>query len=694
MRRSWPTIALLTGCLLLSGAGVWRLVSQPPTSPLPTFDRVVVVGVPGLLWSDVGPAGSPAMNALSHLAALGSLTTRGATSYACPRDGWVTLGAGNRAYAEPASGGCHGNPTSGSEAAMVARLNADMPFGAEPGLLGRSVTCTTTFGPQARLAVLGANRVRALPLGQRSPQDWSAAWARCPLALVAAPTLRGNASPGPLLRVDRLVERVAAAARQEPGTLLLLVGVSDRPGNPPQLHLAMASDGSTAWDTGSLTSPSTDRTPYVQLIDVAPTVLTALGAEVPAAMTGRAFLTTPAGAAPTQVTTSLVDDQVAAGAQRAVAPPLVVAWVLLAAACCLAGPFILRSRRRGVAGGVRLAAVAVAAIPVASGLANLVPWQTTARPGWWLSVALLLATAAVTTVAFAGPWRSSRFGPPVVVAAIGALSLGIDVTTGSFLQFNSLIGYNPIVAGRFTGFGNMPFAVFATCALLTAAAALGRTPDLAGAALVAAAGATIVFLDGTPGLGTDFGGVLALVPALLVMGMIAAGVRVSALRLLASLFAGVVVVTALAVADYSRPADAQTHLGRFVGQVLDGTAPSVVERKAAANIDVLLHSPVALLAPVLLGYLWWFFKAGPSLGHRFLQTTGVAGRAAVAGFAVTAVLGSLLNDSGIAVFVAAGAVAVPMLLSIAAVEAGHQAPGSDGRAQPAPSAGSGAGVRR
>jgi hypothetical protein len=156
------------------------------------------------------------------------------------------------------------------------------------------------------------------------------------------------------------------------------------------------------------------------------------------------------------------------------------------------------------------------------------------------------------------------------------------------------------------------------------------------------------------------------VPAVVVLTLVATGARVSVPRVVASLAAGLVVVTALAVADYQRPADDQTHLGRFVGQVLDGTAWDVVGRKAAANLHALLHSPVAVVTLALLIALIWLFHGPDSAGRQLLTSSGRSLRAAVAGVGVVAVVGTVLNDSGIAILAAVGASTVPLLIAAAA----------------------------
>ncbi len=671
MNRRWAVVAVAAACAVLSGTAAWRLLTSPQTQQLPAATRVVVVGVPGLSWDDVDAA-TPHLLDIGRHSALGSLTTRGATSFACPRDGWVTLGAGNRALFDTHEEGCRTAGGALVDEEVVERANEDAAFDADPGLLGEQVPCTRAFGRDAGLAVLGAANSSTAAVGQRSKAGWRSAWADCPLAVVSAPVLRsGPGRQQTLARVDSLVGGVAAAVASEPQTLLLVVGVSDSPGAAQAMRVAMAANSSELSDGAGrlLRSATTSRAPFLQLIDIAPTALTALGIDPPDAMLGRAAETLRDAEPADQVRAAGVH---AEGA-RVATLPLIWAWVAVTALFCLGAGATVRFTGRQLTGhrlaaGIRLTGVAVAAIPLASLLANLVPWQESGHPVLGMSVASLVAVAAVTAIAFAGPWRSLPFGPPIALATIGVLVLGLDVTTGSTLQLNAPLGYSPLVAGRFTGFGNIPFAVFATCGLLSVAAVAHASSKRLVAPLIAVAGVTMVLVDGTPGLGADVGGVLALVPALLVTAMLATGIQLSVLRGLAALGAGVLVVSILAIGDYQRPAQTQTHLGRFVGQVLDGTALSVVDRKAGANLHLLLHSPVAVLAPILGLTLWWLLARGTAPGRAAIQAAGAAGRAALAGTAVAATLGTALNDSGIAVFAAAGAVGVPLLLSAVAAQ--------------------------
>ena len=654
-------LAAVGSCAVLLIVAVVYLASGEERESLGPWQRVVVVGVPGLDWSNVDRQRTPELAAIADDAALGSLTARGASAFSCPRDGWVTLGAGNRArYSDPEDWcGRQYLPNGAIQPDLVVQSNEDRNFGAEPGLLGQEVPCVRTYGLDAQLAAFDAPDLRATNAIPDSPAEWTRSWSDCPLALVTGPVINHRQDPA-LGEVDALIGDMARAVKSEQNTLLLVVGVSDRPeGDLAAMHLALAyGDGVPS---GLLMSASTGRVPYVQLIDVAPTALAALGRDRPSEMIGRPLTIGEPGVSPDQAMDQLLEAAQASAAHRADTPALVRWWVGLTSAALMIGLLLVRLGRWRSA--IRVGAVAVAAFPVATLLANIVPWWRTDHSQLAWAASLLAAVVAVSAVALAGPWRRLRYGPGIAVAVISVLVLALDVVTGSHLQLNSLFGYNPIVAGRFIGFGNMPFAVYAVSGLIALAAVMQGQPTRTARWLAVIVGGTLIIIDGAPGLGADFGGVLALVPALVLLTMIATGIRLSATRVIGSFAAGVAIVTVIAIADYQRPTDDQTHLGRFVGQLLDGTAWEVVERKLDASLYLLLHSPVAILAPFLIITMVGLFWPQNGAGRRLLAEASPIELAAGVSAATAALLGTLLNDSGIAVFVAAGCVTVPMLLA-------------------------------
>src|SRR5690606_9772885 len=151
---------------------------------------------------------------------------------------------------------------------------------------------------------------------------------------------------------------------------------SDRPNGSPAMHFALAAGDDVG--PGLLVSPSTGRSPYVQLIDVAPTVLSALGRERPASMAGRPMSVEAHDLSAAETRQELNEVAHAAAAHRAGAPDIVQTWVIGTAAALVAGMILIRLRRWLPI--VRVGMVAVAAFPVATLLSNLVPWWRSDRP--------------------------------------------------------------------------------------------------------------------------------------------------------------------------------------------------------------------------------------------------------------------------------------------------------------------------
>jgi hypothetical protein len=760
MRRAAVLLLALLGLLAVALPGAGPATAAPAGDW--TADRVLVVGVPGLVWDDVDPQATPALWELADTSPIGALSVRAARSTTCLLDGWATLGAGNRARfpapdeaaplvpvptvplpgeapgtgdaATPSPPAPAGPPVSPelSHCGLQERLAADgladpltavravaedsatTRFGAEPGALGTAVGCATVVGRAASLAVaapgVGLTREDALP---GDPAAVATLLGTCPLTLVSLDGLVDAGVPAPegsetgtdpgsraaaLAGVDEAVATLRAAVAALPGdTLLLLQGVSEVNDGRPQLHVAIAS-GPGFTGRGWLTSASTGRAPFTQLIDVAPTVLRALDAERPASVNGQPMVPTDGRPGTAEAVAELQRANTAAVTHHRSTGTFFAGLVAVDAAVVALGLLVLGLRRGSRPPLARLrpvlpvAALAAAALPVATHLAGLLPWERAGSPRWALAGSVLLAAAAVTALALLGPWargtgRRHRLGPPLVVLLVTLGTLVADVLAGSPLELNALLGYDAIVAGRFTGYGNLSSGLLAASALVATAVgatALGRRAgprhrQVTGAAVLAA-GAVTVVLVGAPGLGRDFGGVLAALPGFLLLAMLLTGVRVTLVRLAAVLTAGVVAVGTLAVLDWSRPADERSHLGRFVEQVLTGEAWTVVSRKAQANLDILLGSALAWLLPVaLVAAVWLVRRRGPRrpawLHGSGLLRDGGSGlrpadaavlRAGLVAAALSLTLGAAVNDSGVALPATAAALLVPLLVALAA----------------------------
>ncbi|MBN1094570.1 hypothetical protein JKP75_19725 [Blastococcus sp. TML/M2B] len=750
--RRWalPLVLLLT--VLLGWAPPAAAADDP-------VDRVLVIGVPGLVWSDVDPAATPTLWQMAEQGAAGALSVRAARGTTCLLDGWATLGAGNRARfpgpdeglppvplptvplpeegpGEPVPEGAPGGDDAGAEepaprvdtslshcglqeriaavalddpAATVQRTADDegtARFGAEPAALGAGVGCAAVSGRAAALAAAAPgvqlDRRVALPT---DPDELTAFLGGCDLALVSLDQLTLAGSPGAdqtddgteprpragaLGRIEESLARLQAAVAALPGdTLVLLAGISEVNDGRPQLHVGIATG--PGFDSGGwLRSASTGRAPYVQLIDLAPTALRALGLDVPASMNGQPLRVDGDRPELARAVTELEQMNVAATVHHRNVGAFF--WIVVGVGAVLVALGLLllgvrgrsaepRAPVRRARALLRVLCLAVAALPVGTYLAGFVPWERTGEPLPSLVLAVLGAVVVVTAVAALGPWRRSPLGPPLVVLAVTLATLVGDVVTGSTLELNGLLGYDAIVAGRFTGYGNLSFGLLSVSALLVTAAvatAVGRrVPEerrrtvVGGVVLLA--GVLTVGVIGAPSLGRDFGGVLAALPGFLLLAMLLTRLRITVLRFTAILAVAVLAVGSIAVLDWAGPAAERSHLGRFVEQVLTGKAWTVVSRKASANLDILLGSPLAWMLPVALVAAVWLVRPGGPLrtvdgvppGGLTAADAAVLRAGLLAG-ALSLTLGAAVNDSGVALPATAAALLVPLLVRLAA----------------------------
>ena len=83
--------------MTLGSSSAAYAVKQPTAAATGRADRVLIVGVPGLTWSDVDRTATPELWRLAQSSAIGAMSVRAARPTTCVLDGWATLGAGNRA---------------------------------------------------------------------------------------------------------------------------------------------------------------------------------------------------------------------------------------------------------------------------------------------------------------------------------------------------------------------------------------------------------------------------------------------------------------------------------------------------------------------------------------------------------------------------------------------------------------------
>lgn len=737
-------VLLLVAAVLVVGLGLG--ISGGGALPARAADdarAVVLVGTSGLRWNDVDAFATPALRRLAEEASLGDLAVRSVRRLACPADGWLAISAGKRAADVPSEDGrCRTLEDPGADGVVpgwddYAGAAAESTYNAVLGTLGSAVRAggvsAAGIGPGAAIALADRG---GTPVGDHVPlpEDpeeltglvadrlGSADLLVVDLGTVRDPgkatTLRPLGTPGDVpaddltraeqvARIDRLLAAVRDGVEQSGREPTVLVASLADSGRAPRLQLTAALGPgilASAPDFGGslLGSLSTRQDGIVQTTDLTPSILSALdlaGLVPPGTLVGAPVRPVAVGSPVPPFEVVLDIEQHAIEIQPLI-PPFFLALVFvnlafyLVVAIGLNSRMVARLRRwrssldpHAVLLALSVAGVSIASIPVATYLANAIPWWRTSAPGWTIFGLVLGIIAVITLVTLWPSWGRSATAPLAVVAGLTMAVLCYDAATGGKLQVSALMGAPPTVAGRFFGLNNQAFALLATSSVLVAVVSadplVRRGRRRAAAGVIAGIGVVVTILDGTPGLGSDFGGPPVLVPGFILFALMALGVRITVARVLGVLAAGVVVVVGFAMLDWLRPPDERTHLGRFIDTVLDGGLWDVVVRKLEQNVanlggtwlTVLAIGGIALVAGVLArpirsvasapdgGPYNWLSGGAPL---RLLGDASPMLGSGVTTLSVMLALGFAVNDSGIVIPAIGVSLAVPLLVAVSA----------------------------
>ena len=621
-RRGWILLLIVLGAVFVGLRGIHALADQPEESAIFT-DRVVVVGVTGR--PNLTPADRVVLS--SHLgdAQAGAVSIRPRYVGDCAAAGWTTLGAGRRA----AVGGlCTPQVESGKVTDWSARQAAAAARrgDAQLGTLAGSVKgCVAAVGPGAALAA-------AKPDGSvgayQSPQEFLAGGMKtnCPITIVDA---------GPLS--DQIISQLA----NRKDITLIVTGVGPNPGSDDPSLQVIYRVGTTL--PGWLTSASTRRDGIVTLPDLTRTLIDFGGpTSSSVAVDGSPFAVYDAN-----LTVDGIDAKLSSIAALSDAAP--IGYIALGLAGAVLFVIMVFWVVRGKFELPKLILTLGGVLAAAMMLTGAAPWQYSDSPALFLSVLVALWLVILTPLALLVGRLASV--PNIIAAtAITVAAFTVDAALGAVMQPGSMLNSRPIYGLRWYGFGNVTFAAYASAGLILAGyiahrcLAVGRRG--AAMAAVGAIGFGIVICEGWPSMGSDFGGVIALTPAVLWLMLALSGVRMTWLKVLAIGGSAVLAVAVISILDWRRGPDRRTHLGNFVQRILDGDALDVISRKAVASAETIFS--IVGIVSLLIGVVLWIVIIRfvvPRISSEFstLRSTLIAAL-------IVAIVGTLLNDSGIFVW--------------------------------------------
>lgn len=354
-----------------------------------------------------------------------------------------------------------------------------------------------------------------------------------------------------------------------------------------------------------LTSGTTKRDGIVMNTDIAPTILKFLGAETVSSMTGRPFLVS--NYVPRESSydylSNLYDGLVLTYQAR---PPIQSAYVLIQLIVlftALYGLFI----KRQIGEIIKPFLLFVMAVPLAELILPLFPKTYVAI----MAIELIFLTLIIVWLAVLG---NKKFGldPFVFICAASACTILGDILNNSYLQKQSLLGYDPIVGARFYGIGNEYMGVLIGSVIIGVTASIQywhkwRKQLIAAAALIFL---LTIYAMAAPNLGTNVGGTIAATAGLLVTFLLLIGVR---FKLRTVLLVSVIVVAAVSsfiAFDLTRPPDLRSHMGTTAALILKegpGQALEIAQRKWEMNMKLLRYTVWSRILLASLGALALLF---------------------------------------------------------------------------------------
>ncbi len=701
-------VSLAISVCLASGAGGFALTRTADASEQPaTVGRVVILLSPFLTWDDLSPDRTPELWALARDGAVANMNALpagagwptgagGALSLSASR--WAAAATGASAEASELPAARSANATSLAVPDLGALGAVIRSGGGRTAAVGSGDGDTSTPAGIRRPATLVAtDRTGALdrnltgpglltpnptaPFGVRSnPAQLRAATA---IALLDRPSLL-VVDPGDLERahdapsqsgeqywarhadavatLDKTLGDLRRSAVDSSTVLMVVTPATDKPYyEPPYFGPVIASGAGLS---GTLTSASTHRPGLIANLDIAPTVLRALGMEPTATMTGRpASASGGVSGVAAGASSATPDSPAAAIAELArlgrwvgavdyvrdllFLKPFVYGALLIAllAVVLAFSPVVLRPLGRVAilfALSVPLAAWAMLAF-------DRYPQTPAAvQRSFYLATAIVFALA----LALALIRRLPRETPVLALSLLTSFVIAGDQWTGHTLE-TGLFSYSIRAGWRYYGMGNEGAALLVAASIvavgmvcdLTAERPFARPLQLA---LMPAVGFVVLLTAAAPFLGANAG--------VAVWGVIAFGVawlRINRVRItwksvLGIMAAIVVLLGAFVTLDAVRGAGG-THLARFFSQATGGNSSAVwqlVYRKAMNNYHFLQQTPYTWLA---LGFAA-ALAVGRWLPPRPLATAlerRPALRGALVGVLVGAVFAMLTEDSGV-----------------------------------------------
>ncbi|CFX41315.1 Alkaline phosphatase-like, alpha/beta/alpha [Syntrophomonas zehnderi OL-4] len=267
--------------------------------------------------------------------------------------------------------------------------------------------------------------------------------------------------------------------------------------------------------------------------------------------------------------------------------------------------------------------------------------------GQYMLIAVL--ATIILNIATRKLFKGNYFKGLLAISALTLIILNIDIINNSSLIKNSVLGYDPMSGARYYGIGNEYVGVLMGTSILLAAALTQKIkrPYILG--LITLLFISQTYMLAAPSLGAQSDGMITAPIAFIVTLILLSGHNLNPKLVFSLLGAVVASVLAFTIFDMTRPAEMQTHIGRAAHQIYQGgwqEALLIMARKAAMNMKLIRYTIwTRVFIAILLALAVLVYR--PVGAMKMIRDKYPPLFKGFAGILLAAIIGGLINDSGI-----------------------------------------------
>lgn len=431
-------------------------------------------------------------------------------------------------------------------------------------------------------------------------------------------------------------------------TLYIIAAPTPAPESKPREELTPVIIFGDGFSKGLLTSATTRRNGIITLVDLAPTIVNQFNSNIglPKEMTGSMIRYVKSNINFQKLQsinkyTILIDE---------LRPAFVFAFIALQVITFIFAGLVLWTGAydNWIFKSARILLLSVMVVPVSFLLTGLLATEAAIIP----FVVILLTTVVILTTASILLFKD-KLVSILAISIATYLMIVIDVLFGAKLNMNTILGYSPIIAGRFYGIGNQMMSVLLAVSLVLVASFqdIRRKDSIYMRAFQLFLFAATLVIVGLPDLGANTGGTITFLAAFWAAYVYYKKRSLDIIDALKA-FGALVIFFIIAVgANMIFSAGSESHLTRMVVRIQDGAYLDLyltIKRKLLTNWRIFRYSSWSYLFIIVIG-LFVALRLRPVGGMNDLFKKYPAFLAATTGCLIGSFVGLVTNDSGISI---------------------------------------------